>query len=46
MEDFDTLGVFLPLAAGVFLPSSVDATETLDAELGVSFESGLGPGGG
>jgi hypothetical protein len=39
---FDTLGVFLPFAAGVFLPSRVDT----DAELGVSLESGLGPGGG
>jgi hypothetical protein len=38
----DTLGVFLPFAAGVFLPSRVDT----DVELGVSLESGLGPGGG
>jgi hypothetical protein len=37
--------VKIVLAMGVFLPSRVDCEYTLE-ELGVNFESGLGPGGG
>lgn len=39
------VGVGIGVGVGVFLPSMVDVVDTLD-ELGVSLESGLGPGGG